>query len=278
MTNNAKPGLRVAIPSFVEGSADGTSQGKTTFMSRVRDYVEELGLPVRMIRIESRGVAKSQLREGDVLIATESFAEARRHVGGVAGVVQPIYDAVKWAADNKGVVVIDWGGGLARLRLEIYIMTRFDQALARRGMKGATFFPVCQTADRMSETAKNITQSAEAVPGLRRVLVLNERLGPFQFAPGTGLERAFTDLMAAPRDALVRMEEIKNEAWAICESAGLHMAKVVGMQAPELAECIRDTDFMAEAVLSEIGTWWLSTRQGLNDVFRKQQTSAKAAG
>lgn len=277
MTNNTKPAASIAIPSYLEGSADGTSQGKTTYMSRVRDYVEEHGIPVKMIRIESRGVAKSQLREADVLIATESFAEARRHVGGVAGVVQPIYDAVKWAAENKGVVVIDWGGGLARLRLEIYIATRFDQALRRHGMKGATFFPVTQTADRMSETAKNIAESAEAVPGLRRVLVMNEKLGPFQFPPGTASERAYANLMAAPRDALVRMPEIQNEAWAICESAGLHMAEAVRMQAPQLAERIGHIDFVAEAVLSEIGAWWLSTRVGLNDVFKKQ-TPPKAAG
>jgi hypothetical protein len=269
------PLTETSLPHYVEFTADGTAVGKSFFGTRVRYHYELAGLRTTLVRIESRGVDKP-LRKTDVYIPVENFAQASRLPGGMVGVLRPLFDAIAAAAKTQGVVIVDWAGGLARLRVEMLASTRFDERLAELGVAGLSFFVTTNPTDRMRQAAANLADSQLAAPGLARALLLNKRLGDFDFLAGSGPAAAFRDLHNAAQGCpVLAFEGIAGESWKICEDAALTMPFVVRSKPAEIAARTGLDDFTAAACGTEVAAWWATSDAELQRVLRFRPAPAK---
>lgn len=255
------------IPQVVEATADGTGLGKTFSITRLRYHYERHGVPATVIRIESRGIMQRSQREGDIFIATEEFAQARRRVGGLAGVLQPAFARIAEAAGKNEAVLIDWAGGQAQNRLEVMAATGFHERLAELKVRGASLVVTTNVVARMREAAENLAETARVAPGLKRMLLLNERLGEFVFAPHSAAQKAYEEMLAAAKGAVIRLPEIGGDAWPLCEANGLTLPRVVRAEPGELAELLGESAFIAKVVINEVAAWWLASEKELQRAF-----------
>lgn len=254
----------LGIPQVVEATADGTGVGKTTGITRLRYHYERSGIKTTLVRIESRGVEhRPPLRAKDLFIPTESFAEAKRRVGGLAGVLAPAFARIAEAAHDNEAVLFDWAGGQVQNRLEIFAATGFDERLAERQVIGCSLIPTTNVVTRMREATKNLIDTARVAPGLRRILLLNERFGPFEFVSGGTAQAVHRDMLAAAHGSVIRFGEIGGDSWQICEDHDLTLPEVVRSKPAELADRIGQDAFIAKAVITELAAWWTASAQEL---------------
>jgi len=255
------------IPQVIDVSADGTALGKSFNVTRLRYHYERHGVPTTVVRIESRGIMQQRLRETDLFIPTEEFAQARRRVGGLAGVLQPAFDKIADAAAKEEAVLFDWPGGQAKNRLDVLLATGFDKGLAALNVRGASVTVSTNVVARMREAAENLVETARVAPGLQRVLLLNERLGDFAFVPGSTAHKAHEEMLAAPKQAVIQIPEIGGDAWPLCEANGLSLPRVVKAQPSELAQLLGVSPFIAQVIINEVATWWVATEREFGRAF-----------
>jgi hypothetical protein len=262
------------LPHFIELTADGTGVGKSLLATRLRDHYEDAGHPTTLVRIESRGIPRA-LRDGDVFIASEDFAQAEKLTGGIAAVLKPLYAALERALSPKSAVFVDWGGGLSQHRLVAYAATRFDERLAELGIAGLSLAVTTNASDRMLQTANALQKLALVAPRLNRGLVLNRRLGAFSFVAGTEQHRVFAQLTEASKGLVqLNIAAIGGESWKSCENAALSMQEVIMMHPADLGARIKEDPFTAAACASEIAAWWESTASELTHVARFRRAAA----
>ncbi len=258
------------LPHVIEFFSEATAVGKTLCAWRTRYHYELAGIKTVMVRIESRGIEK-KLHPGDVFIASESFDQAHRKAGGVVGVLQPYFAAIADAAKNKTAVICDWAGGLARRHAEILISSQFDERLAELKATGISFGVTTNAADRMQHALDNLLETKRAAPGLHRGVILNARLGDFDFVKGSYSASVFNKLLkAAVEDGgvVLRLPSITGDSWQTCESHGLTMPAVLKSKAPELAARTHNDTFVAQACISEMAAFWSVTDKEFSRVAR----------
>src|SRR5260370_26259913 len=76
----------------------------------------QAGYDVTMVRIESKLIKH---READIFIATENFAQAAALVGGLAGVVDPLFETFETIKPGKSALIFDLGCGQVDHRAHI---------------------------------------------------------------------------------------------------------------------------------------------------------------
>jgi len=257
------------LPHYVEFSADGTGVGKTLLSWRTRYLYASAGVRTIMVRLETRGVQK-QLHPGDVFIPVEDFTQASSVAGGIAGVLGPLYGAIKEAAAFNGVVIVDWAGGLAAHRAEMMASTRFAERLAGMGVTGLSCVVTTNATDRMRQAAENLKTLQAVAPGIDRCLVRNERLGGFDFIAGSGQAKVHAELMRTARAGgkVITIPAIAGDSWKICEDAGLALTDVIKLDPAAVAARIGTDDFIAAACITETAAWWEATQQEFNRVLR----------
>jgi hypothetical protein len=262
-------------PHVVEFTADGTGVGKSFSAWRTRYHYELAGIPTTLVRIESRGVEKA-LRKTDIFIPVESFAQAGRMPGGLAGVLQPLFATVASATKTKSAVIIDWAGGLARHRAEILAATRFDERLAELDVIGLSFVVTTNGTDRMKQAAENLRTVKQAAPGLLRCLLLNKRFGGFSFIAGSDPAAVYRDLLKAAQDGCgtVTLPAIAGESWKYCEDAGLTLPQVMSFTSGEIAKRTGLDAFTATACATEVAAFWDLSEKELSRVLRFRAASA----
>ena len=263
------------VPQFIEATADGTALGKSFTIERLRYHYERHGIKTTIVRIESRGVAHRPLRESDIFIPTEEFAQSKRRIGGLAGVLQPLFAAIARAAQNETAVLLDWAGGHAQNRLEVLTATAFDERLAELCVRGCSVTITSNVVARMREATDNLLKTAETAPGLTRKLLLNGHRGPFVFPADTTAHAAYRDLLTAAKGAVMRLPEIGGDAWPICEANSLSMLQVLRATPKELAELVNQDPFIAKAVINEIAAWWVTSEKEIKREFPLPKPSNK---
>ena len=260
---------QAAFPQVIDLGADATGVGKTTMAWRLIYHYAQHGIATTIVRIETRGVAMPPQKVPTVFIAVEDFALAGRLPGGLAGVVRPMFAAIERAAETGGAVIVDWAGGMAQNRHQILAATGFDERLADLNLLGLSVVVTTNATDRMRQCAHYLSHTAEIAPGLRRALLLNERLGDFDFPDGSEPATAYRELLqAAGRIPRIRMPAIVGESWQICESAGLTMPAVIQSSPAFISQRTGLDRFTATAVITEIAAWWDATQTELDRVFR----------
>lgn len=262
-----------AVPRVIEFSAHGTGVGKTIAAHRTRHHLDKAGVKNVLVTIESRAVLPHRkLRGSDVFISTEDFKLAREMPGGLPALLRPMYLAIAEAAREGSVVIIDWPGGAAHVRLEAMAATRFGQRIRELGISCISVIVTTASLDRMKQATENLLSTAEVAPGIRRGLLLNERAGKFEFIAGTALGDAFKDLMVAAEGAeIIRFGSIVGESWQACEAAGLSFEAVLRATAAHIADATRLDLFTAAATQTEVLTWWDATKLALDQVFPFRQ-------
>lgn len=251
----------VVLPRFLEFVAHGTSVGKSLLAAFAYWIYLQMGYQPILVRIESRAVR----RDGaDVMIDTEAFARSSQLPGGVAGVLQPLFSALKLAQTERTAVILDWAGGQSEHRSTAYAATRFGERLTAMGIPAVTAIVTTAAVDHMKQAAENLTTSALISPQIRRVLVQNRHKGGFDFELGSSVRIAFDKLMEAATDAAVMtVNDVDGESWKRCDDAHLTMAEVVAMDIAELAERLNIDEFLATACQSQVAAWMTSTEQAM---------------
>jgi hypothetical protein len=251
----------VVLPRFLEFVAHGTSVGKSLLAAFAYWLYLQTGYQPTLVRIESRAVR----RDGaDIVIDTEAFARSSQLPGGVAGVLQPLFSALKLAQTERSALILDWGGGQSEHRAKAYAATRFGERLVALGIPAVSMIVTTAGIDHMQQATENLATSALIAPQIRRVLVQNRHKGDFQFESGSSVRITFDKLMEAAKDAsIMKVNDVDGESWTRCESAHLTMAEVVAMAIPELAERIKLDEFLATACQSQVAAWMTSTEQAM---------------
>jgi hypothetical protein len=262
------------LPLVVEFTADATGVGKTLAALRIRHHLDQAGIHNVLVRIESRGVGQP-LRQGDVFIAVEDFANAARMAGGLAGVLAPMSAAIIAAARNRSVVLVDWAGGLAQHHLEHLAQTRFDEQLAGMHVTGLCIGVTTNRLEHMRQAAANLRAVATTAPGMHRGLLLNSRFGTFNFIAGSQPATAYRDLLKAAQNdcALLRFPAVVGESWKTAEDAKLTLPEVVRCSPSVFAKRTGLDPFTAAACITEVGAWLDLTREELQRVLRFRATA-----
>lgn len=256
------------LPLFIELVADATGVGKSLCASRIRDHLDEAGVENRLVRIETRGV-ETKLRDGDVYIAVEDFAQASQRPGGIAGVLQPLSAAIVAARGTRSAVIVDWAGGLARHHMEYVTKTQLGATLARYGMTGLSITVTTNRSEQMRQAAANMRQLAAIAPSLRRGLLLNRRFGSFAFIAGSQPALVYRDLRrAAQGGAVIDLAAVVGDSWKIAEDARMTMPQVIAATAEEFAERTGLDALTAAACVTEVAAFWSLSEKELSRVLR----------
>jgi hypothetical protein len=239
---------------FIELIAPSTAVGKTLVANFIAAMLRNAGHRVTLVRIESRSANR---RGADLLIDAEDFSQSARLAGAAAGVLRPLYTVLERAKADDTIVVLDWGGGLASYRNEAFAAMRFDDRLAAWDVRGLTIVPTLSSVDRMEQAADVLAKSALVAPGINRLLLLNKRLGPFAFVPGTAERKAFDALReTAAGVSTIEIPAVAGESLKACDDANLTMLEVIGTDVDKLAGRLGEIEPIAAAIQSHVAAWW----------------------
>lgn len=259
ITTTPKAGsLFQPVYRFIEFFSVSSHVGKTMLAMFVAQLLCALGVPVRIVRIESKA---ARSRDKSVVhIDTEDFAAAARLPGAEVAILRPVFELIEEAAksDAQPVILVDWGGGLATHRAKIYAATRFDARLAELNMRGLSMVVTTSLTDRMSQAAELIAQTRVIAPELDVALLLNRRAGSFAFVEGTEERRAYKDLIKAARNLpIVKIPAVAGESWQACEAAGLSMTEVINLSLDELMKRFGgESRYLVSAYQMHVATYW----------------------
>lgn len=256
MTKDQRAKKPINLPNILEFSGHGTGMGKSLLATTAETLYRHHGFDVTVIRIESRQIAH---RGEHIAIATEHFARAATLVGGVSAVAEPIFSAINALKSNeRRAVLIDWAGGHANHRSEIYAATRFGQRIGARGLSAMSVILTTNTSADMIHAASLLETSRQIVPEIGLRLALNRRRGSFNFLAGSEQSKAFA-LCRATGVPSLDIRAVGGESWKICDECGLTMPDVIRMDVERLAERLRSDDFIAAAVQTEVAAWYTTT-------------------
>jgi hypothetical protein len=243
---------------FIEFFSVASHVGKSMLAMFVAQLLTELGVKVRIVRIESKA---ARSRDKNIVhIDTEDFAAAARLPGAEVAVLRPLFELIEEAAksDAQPVILVDWGGGLATHRAKIYAATRFDARLGELNMRGLSMVVTTSLTDRMSQAAELIGQTRMIAPELDVALLLNRRAGSFNFVEGTEERRVYKDLIKAARNLpIVKIPAVAGESWQACEAAGLSMTEVINLSLDELMQRFGgESRYLVSAYQMHVATYW----------------------
>lgn len=183
------------LPLLIEVVAQGSGIGKSLVSERIRDHLRELLYSTAFVKIESQRLDLA-LRPGDIHIASEEFARSGELVGGLVGVVKPLFAAIEKIGHGRAIIV-DWPSGLAQHRRNIVAATLLDHELKEAGVAHHVFIVTTKDLDRMREAQALVKSTAEDLPSARVVLVLNDHAGTFEFARGSIGAKIYDELVKA---------------------------------------------------------------------------------
>jgi hypothetical protein len=254
---------------FIEVTAAASHVGKTLTATFITALLRSVGIPVLLARIESKAARLTSTADLD--IDSEDFGQAARLPGGEAAILRPVYDALQKAPQDKRVIIVDWAGGFVDYRNKILAATRFDERLADLGLQGISLVVTTSQADRMRQAADVLTHTRLITPQLDRAVVLNRRLGAFNFVPGSAERSAFDALQkAAEGDPAIRIPAVAGESWKSCENAGLSMREVIELNLPELAKRLSEDLWVASAVQVQVLAWWTAAEKEVLKVLGRK--------
>jgi hypothetical protein len=263
-------------PLYLEVSAEKGGVGKSTIANRLRDHVQEAGIPVLMVRVDSKR-ALPTAAPGETVIHSEDFAGAADRIGGVAGVLAPIWEALEAAKATGSAVVVDWGAGLTDHRLEMMAATNLNALLAAAGIPAFGFVVTTRDVEVMKQAARNLSALAKVAPDMVRVLVQNAVGGSFRFDAGTMQGQVYHKILqpAAKGSPIIDLPLIGAQAYAPFQAAGISMREALSSDPRELAERIGKNIFITHAILGHLTMWWDESREGLNAAVRFPEAAAE---
>ena len=213
-------------------------------------------------------------REGDIFIATEDFAQAAGLVGGLSGVVEPMLEAFETIKPGKAVIV-DWGGGQADHRAQIFVATRLGDYLKEMGISATSVIVTTNAAGDMARAAELLHTSAMIAPDVHRCLALNRRRGSFAFVNGSEQSRVYGLLRDEAMSARTfEIRAVGGESWKVCDEAGMSMPEVIASDIATLAARIARNRLIAGACQTEVAAWYSATETELLRVLA-QPNAAK---
>lgn len=254
-------------PLFIEVCADATHQGKSTLAARIRDFLDDHGIPVSLVRIETSRV--TGMHHYDVTIPTENISLSEKAAGGVVSVLKPAYDLLPKVQAEGGAIIVDWAGGLGTTRLKILGAARLDEALERMGFRRVSFVLTTSVLERMEEAKKTILETRDYAPGFENVLVFSERAGNFEFPEGTRMAKLVKDLKQKVQRGLPTMTVpmIDGDALAHLAPAQLSIRELMSRDPAELAETLGSDIFTCSACVSYLAAYYQFTEMELKKLL-----------
>jgi hypothetical protein len=264
---------------LTELGADGTSVGKTVGAIRACHLYREVGRPVTLVRIETgrRRTAETGAADKEIYIATEEFAGSSGRMGGLSGVLEPLFAELVDAPNTGRAVVVDWPGGSGDIRLDVMAATAFDETLEALGVRGVSLVLTTCAAESMTQAGAYLTGLATVVPALRRVLVLSGRAGAFDFPHGREQAEGLARLKAtAGTIPTIAIPYVHGRALEFCADAGLDVASAMMMEADVLGRRLGIDVFRSRALATELAMWWRRSGSALADALEEPDADPAA--
>jgi hypothetical protein len=259
------------LPLFIEVSAEKGGLGKTLMANRIGDHLKAAGVPVITVRIDTKRVLSGPRPDDEIFIASEDIADAGQRVGGIVGVLDPMWKAIETARDRNGAVVNDWGAGLVTYRLQAYAAAAIGSQLREEEFITKSFIMATRDTDVLKQAAANLKLTRETVPELDLLVALNERGGSFSFpdssTPDAAVYRQL--LMSSAKDLpILTIPAIQGEGWAAFANCGMTMPEVLqSTNVKALAERIGRARHITAACRTYVYDWWLRTADLLYPVL-----------
>ncbi|MEH2471984.1 hypothetical protein V1281_006829 [Nitrobacteraceae bacterium AZCC 2161] len=265
MTNPSKTNA-VRLPAVLELCGHGTSLGKSLLATTAELIYRLAGYKVVMVRIESKMIKH---RGDHIRIPTEDFAEAAVLVGGLSGVIAPLFAAVRDIKDDRSAVIIDWAGGQADHRSHIFVATRFGERLKAMGLNATSVVVTTNTASDMTHANELLRRSETVAPSVNRCLALNKRRGSFNFVTGSEQARIFDKLIQEAKGARpFEVDAVGGQSLKICDDAGLSIPDVIESSVEMLAAQLKCDEFIAAACQTEVVAWYVKTTDALRSALK----------
>lgn len=244
--------------------------GKTLVAGRIRDLFEEMGLPVHVIRIESRNAGPASRPDVETIFI-EDLNDARDRQGGASSAMDPLWTHLDTenAGDIPGAIILDWQAGASELRREIMASTSLSAFATQLGITGVAVTVTTSDAGIMRQATEDLTWDSDGVPEFDRVLILNEVSGRFAFPRNTESHLAYIAMLEACRGALtVTVPLIGAGAWLPFETARISMRDAIVRDARDLAPIIGMRRWSTQACKTHLDAWFMATDEGLRRAFR----------
>lgn len=252
---------------FADIAADGTHQGKTTMAMRLKAHLQEAGLRVTTVRIESQHVA-ARRHEDEILIPVEDIGQSSATIGGIAGVMEPALDAVSRMLKDGGGVIFDWGGGLVSYRCELLAATGLDQVLAQADVPAWSLVVATETEPSMRQALSVLERTADCAPKLQRALVLNSLHNGFRFAETTPSDLALRSLLAHKGlGPTLRIPLVAGQSMAALAPLGLDHRAIMEIESEKAASTLGRSTLLTGALLAHFGVWYEKTAQEFSRIL-----------
>lgn len=239
--------------------------GKSLFANRLRDFYEDQGLTVAVIRIETR-LAPPPQRPSDITVHVEDLLEARDHPGGAASAMGPLWDAID---SSRGIVIADWAAGTSDLRREIEASTGLSLALSAAGHSGISITVTTCDAGIMRQAAADLDWERQAQPEFERALVQNAVAGKFRAPRGTDQYSAYEELRSSAQGArVINVPLIGGAAWQPFRDAGISMRDALGEDVAKLSVQVGLNRWVVRACKAQLAAWWTATEEEVRLALR----------
>jgi hypothetical protein len=256
----AKDSLTHDLPRILEFAGHGTGLGKSLLATTSGLIYRQLGYEPVMVRIETRQI---QHRDPHIAIPTETFAKSATFVGGISAVVAPLFEQIKKLDPaGRGAIIIDWAGGHAHHRNEVFAATRFAERLAARGLSATSIVVTTNTAADIANATALLSASQQILSGVTLRVALNRRRGNFTFEPGSTQARALDELRVTDVPSF-NVRAVGGDCWKACDEAGMSILEVLAADVDALANRLSLDDFIAAAIQAEVATWYTATEAEL---------------
>ena len=248
---------------IITGSDKG-GVSKTFTTTLIADLLDVGGILFRLVQIDDQ-TRLPALYPGQVTtVPLATLDELRRDPSTLVSVFDPLYAAIEQSVTDGVITLVDVGGP-QQMVLEQYLgLVDIDADLTEAGLR--TLWVVPTTAEQ--EAIRGAVRTARAVgrvlPSAQRVLVLNERDGPFRFYPGSPTDCIWRDDLEPLCQELgsVCLPAIAPGSWQPFEAAGRRFTDVVSADIPKIQGWTGRSRPAAKVARGDVAAFLASAQEG----------------
>lgn len=232
-TANAK---RSASPKLIFVGSDKGGVGKSFLTSLVCDLLEVAGATARIVQIDEQDRLPALYPDRVVTVPLARLDEVRRDPSAIVTAFDPLYAAIERTMADGVPTIVDIGGPQQAAIEEYCALVDLDADLVAAGLPTFWLVPATAEPEAMRGAVRTIGAVGRVLPSLGRIVVLNERDGPFRYYPGSPADRLWRgDLEPLTRSIdTIALPAIAPGSWQPFETAGKRFVDVVAAEIPEI--------------------------------------------
>lgn len=252
---------------FIISSGKG-GVGKTTLTCAIADCLALDYKPSRLIQVDNQN-RLTQLY-GDLVTTIRAISDTRTDHNALIRSFDPLFSALETAAcAASSITIVDVGATQQHTLLRYAALIDLQEELDELGLSTTWLAPATAEPESMAQAARTLASVREALPGVRRRVVLNQRDGAFSFYPKSPAEKIWNDdlLPHCNETGAFTMPKIEAGSWLKFESAGLKFSDVIAASIQSIQDWTGVSRPESKVLRGDIAAWMADMVDVTNELF-----------